>query len=112
MRPVLHASSLMSDVVMYKAGADVNNRNRYGGVAAHAFLMTWSLDPATLGRAASALTYWLERGGNMDIADASGLAPRLLAKFPLVKCVICIHLIVGSISDVEKQWKRKTESER
>ncbi|KAJ7867053.1 major facilitator superfamily domain-containing protein [Mycena leptocephala] len=50
--------------LLYDAGADVNHRDRYGGNAAHEFAFKWFLD----------------HGGNVDIADSDGVTVRYLAK--------------------------------
>ncbi|KAI0636295.1 hypothetical protein C8Q77DRAFT_1192027 [Trametes polyzona] len=63
--------------MLYDAGGDVNHRNRYGGTPAHEQIMTW--DPRNrqvVRRAATALKWFLEHGGNIDIKDTDGTFPR------------------------------------
>jgi len=63
--------------ILYEAGADVNKRNRYGGTAAHEIALVW--DPqnkAGVRRAADALKWYLDHGGNIDIKDNDGATAR------------------------------------
>ena len=55
----------------------VTHRNRYGGVPAHEICMTWDpADRAAVRRAADALQWYLDHGGNLDIKDSDGMPPR------------------------------------
>ncbi|KAI0353694.1 hypothetical protein OH77DRAFT_578686 [Trametes cingulata] len=63
--------------ILYDAGGDVNHRNRYGGTPAHEQIMTWDpRDKAVVRRAATALKWYLDHGGNIDIKDTDGKSPR------------------------------------
>lgn len=65
--------------VLYDAGGDVNHRNRYGGTPAHEQVMTW--DPSNkevVRRAADALKWYLDHGGNIDVNDTDGKAVRAM----------------------------------
>ncbi|KAH9847812.1 hypothetical protein C2E23DRAFT_889598 [Lenzites betulinus] len=63
--------------LLYDAGANVNHRNRYGGTPAHEQIMTWNpRDRVVVGRAATALKWFLDHGGNIDIKDTDGTVPR------------------------------------
>ncbi|KZT06061.1 uncharacterized protein LAESUDRAFT_700931 [Laetiporus sulphureus 93-53] len=64
--------------ILYDAGGDVNHRNRYGATAAHDITLIWEPRNAELvQRAADALAWYLERGGNIDIKDNDGLTARM-----------------------------------
>lgn len=63
--------------ILYDADADVNKRNRYGGTAAHEVALVW--DPnhkLSVQRAADALKWYLDHGGNVDIKDNDGVTAR------------------------------------
>ncbi|KAI1792131.1 hypothetical protein LXA43DRAFT_972715 [Ganoderma leucocontextum] len=63
--------------MLYDAGNIVTQRNRYGGVPAHEMLQTW--DPTNrevVRKAAKALQWYLDHGGNLDIKDSDGVSPR------------------------------------
>jgi hypothetical protein len=63
--------------LLYKAGADVNNRNRYGTTTAHEIAQVYNRsDSASVQKAAKALKWFLSHGGNADIADGDGISPR------------------------------------
>ena len=63
--------------ILYKAGADVNNRNRYGATAAHEIVQVYNpSDSASVQKATKALEWFLSHGGNADIADGDGISPR------------------------------------
>ncbi|KAI0788291.1 hypothetical protein C8Q74DRAFT_1257221 [Fomes fomentarius] len=63
--------------ILFDAGGCVTDRNRYGGTPAHEIAMTWELEnKEVISRAAEALKWYLEHGGNLDIKDTDGKAPR------------------------------------
>lgn len=63
--------------MLYKAGGDVNNRNRYGTTTAHEIVQVYNRsDPSSVQRATKALEWFLSHGGNVDIADGDGISPR------------------------------------
>ncbi|KAM5544833.1 hypothetical protein V8D89_001731 [Ganoderma adspersum] len=63
--------------MLVDAGGSVTRRNRYGGVPAHEICMTWDpTDRAAVRRAADALQWYLDHGGNLDIKDSDGMPPR------------------------------------
>ncbi|KAI9721688.1 MAG: hypothetical protein M1828_005056 [Chrysothrix sp. TS-e1954] len=71
--------------LMYNAGADINRRNRFGATAAHDIAM---LRPSTKEHelwVASALKWFVDHGGNVDIKEGDGLTARaivnMLARF-------------------------------
>ncbi|KAJ6543547.1 hypothetical protein DFH09DRAFT_1173331 [Mycena vulgaris] len=66
--------------ILHDAGGDVNNRNRYGGTAAHEIIQVWTpTDKSVMGRAVRALAWFLGHGGNVDIADGDGMRARAMA---------------------------------
>lgn len=63
--------------ILCDAGGCVTDRNRYGGTPAHEIAMTWELENSeVVSTAAAALKWYLEHGGNLDIKDTDGKAPR------------------------------------
>ncbi|KAF7362725.1 MYND-type domain-containing protein [Mycena venus] len=65
--------------LLYDAGGDVNNRNRYGGTAAHEIAQIWTpQDKSVVARATSAFKWFLDHGGNVDIADSDGMTVRYM----------------------------------
>ncbi|KAI0750144.1 hypothetical protein C8Q80DRAFT_1166378 [Daedaleopsis nitida] len=63
--------------LLYDAGADVNHRNRYGATPAHEITMTWELgNKAVVRRVATALKWFLDYGGNIDVLDSDGMTAR------------------------------------
>ncbi|TBU27769.1 hypothetical protein BD311DRAFT_865870 [Dichomitus squalens] len=63
--------------MLYDAGGIVTLRNRYGGTPAHEIVMTW--DPTNreaVRKAADALKWYLDHGGNLEIKDSDGVAVR------------------------------------
>ncbi|KAF7350624.1 MYND-type domain-containing protein [Mycena sanguinolenta] len=63
--------------LLYDAGGDVNNRNRYGGTAAHEIAQIWTpQDVAIVLRATEALKWFLDHNGSVDIADSDGMTAR------------------------------------
>ncbi|KAJ7680078.1 hypothetical protein B0H17DRAFT_1161217 [Mycena rosella] len=64
--------------LLYDAGGDVNNRNRYGATTAHEIILIWDPeDKSAIARATGALEWFLAHGGNVNVADSDGL--RLIA---------------------------------
>lgn len=62
---------------LYDAGGVVTHRNRYGGVPAHEICQIWDqTDREVVRRAANALQWYLDHGGNLDIKDSDGIPPR------------------------------------
>ncbi|KAG7085630.1 hypothetical protein E1B28_003177 [Marasmius oreades] len=62
--------------VLWEAGGNINRRNRYGATAAHEFCMVWKPDDrAILNRAKDTLKWFLEHGGNTELADGDGMKP-------------------------------------
>lgn len=63
--------------MLYDAGGDVNARNRFGGTAAHEIVLVYDLyDRVKMQRSADALKWFLDHGGNVDIADSDGISAR------------------------------------
>ncbi|PIL28117.1 hypothetical protein GSI_09768 [Ganoderma sinense ZZ0214-1] len=63
--------------MLYDAGGSVTQKNRYGGVPAHEICSTWDpTNKALVLRAANALQWYLDHGGNLDIKDSDGVPPR------------------------------------
>ncbi|KAJ7107019.1 hypothetical protein C8R44DRAFT_744888 [Mycena epipterygia] len=63
--------------LLYDAGGDVNNRNRYGGTVAHEIAQIWTpQDKSVVAKAAKSFEWFLAHGGNVDIADSDGMAVR------------------------------------
>ncbi|KAJ7757834.1 hypothetical protein B0H14DRAFT_2404524 [Mycena olivaceomarginata] len=66
--------------LLFDAGGDLNNRNRYGCTAAHEISQIWTpKDPAVVLRATKALKWFLAHGGSVDIADSDGMVVRYMA---------------------------------
>ncbi|KAK7057952.1 MYND-type domain-containing protein [Favolaschia claudopus] len=66
--------------LLYDAGGDVNHRNRYGGTCAHEIVTVWApQDKSVTARAASALEWFLDHNGSVDIDDNDGMGVRYLA---------------------------------
>ncbi len=67
--------------LLYDAGGDVNERNRYGGIVAHEIATVYppfSSDAKKL--ALESMKWFLSHGGNASIADADGMAPRSMCE--------------------------------
>ncbi|KAJ7632036.1 hypothetical protein B0H17DRAFT_1187614 [Mycena rosella] len=65
--------------LLYDAGGDVNNRNRYGATTAHEIILIWDPeDKSAIARATGALEWFLAHGGNVNVADSDGLRVRNL----------------------------------
>ncbi|KAF8214865.1 hypothetical protein K438DRAFT_1802263 [Mycena galopus ATCC 62051] len=63
--------------LLFDAGGDLNNRNRYGSTSAHEICTVWTpKDAAVVLRATEALKWFLDHGGNVDIADSDGMVVR------------------------------------
>lgn len=65
--------------IMLEAGAEVNRRNRYGCTAAHDIAMARDFSAEGRKQTFDALSYFIGKGGNMDIADGDGLTARSVA---------------------------------
>ncbi|KAJ7593848.1 hypothetical protein C8J56DRAFT_925315 [Mycena floridula] len=63
--------------ILYDAGGEVNARNRYGGTVAHEIVTIWNKETV---KAEIALKWFLNHGGNLDIADGDGVTPRAVLK--------------------------------
>ncbi|KAF8527973.1 hypothetical protein BU17DRAFT_81206 [Hysterangium stoloniferum] len=69
--------------LLINAGGDVNNRNRYGATCAHEFCMVWTPDPVAIDTATQALQFYLQHGGDPNIADNDGVSPiRVMLRVP------------------------------
>lgn len=66
--------------IMLEAGAKVNHRNRYGGTAAHDFVMVMDYSADGKKQVGAALKYFLEKGGDLDIKDGDGISARSILK--------------------------------
>lgn len=67
--------------LLYDAGGDVNNRNRYGGIVAHEIAAVYP--PFSSGvkkTAVESMQWFLSHGGNVDIADSDGMALRSMCE--------------------------------
>ncbi|TFK93793.1 hypothetical protein K466DRAFT_510948 [Polyporus arcularius HHB13444] len=63
--------------MLYDAGGVVTHRNRYGGTPAHEITMIWDMrNKEVVRKAAAALKWFLEHGGNLDIKDSDGQTAR------------------------------------
>ena len=67
--------------ILYDAGGDVNNRNRFGATVAHEIVAVYDhQDKQVVSKAMKSLEWFLSRGGNMDIADGDGYSARNMCK--------------------------------
>lgn len=65
--------------ILYDAGGDINNRNRYGSTVAHEIVVVYDpSDQTVVERATKSLEWFLTHGGSVDIADGDGITPRSL----------------------------------
>jgi len=62
--------------ILLQAGADINHRNRYGAVAAHDIVMAMDYSPAGKKKVVDALRFFLENGGDLNIADGDGVTAK------------------------------------
>ena len=63
--------------LMLDAGADINRRDRFGGVAAHDITTIQLLyDQTAHEEAGRALQWFLEHGGSLDVKDGDGMCAR------------------------------------
>lgn len=63
--------------LMFDAGADINRRDRFGGIAAHDITTVQLLyDHVAHEKAGRALQWFLEHGGTLDIEDGDGISVR------------------------------------
>jgi hypothetical protein len=65
----------MADILL-EAGGNINHRNRYGCVAAHDIVMAKSYSPEGKKKTLDALKYFVEHGGDVNIADGDGLTAK------------------------------------
>ncbi|KAJ7889616.1 hypothetical protein B0H13DRAFT_2041377 [Mycena leptocephala] len=65
--------------LLYDAGGEINNRNRYGGTdGCTRIAQIWTPnDRSVVARACEAMKWFLDHGGNVDIADGDGMTPAL-----------------------------------
>jgi len=76
----------VAEIMLY-AGGDINRRNRYGCVAGHDIVMARVLTPTGKKRTLDALKYFMQKGGDINIADGDGITvkyigTRLRPRFP------------------------------
>ncbi|KAJ7676891.1 hypothetical protein DFH06DRAFT_1034270 [Mycena polygramma] len=65
--------------LLFEAGGEINNRNRYGGTALHEVVQIWTPgDSAVVARAAQAMEWALAHGASVDIADSDGMTARYM----------------------------------
>ncbi|KAF8799057.1 hypothetical protein BYT27DRAFT_7121126 [Phlegmacium glaucopus] len=65
--------------MLYDAGGDVNNRNRYGATVAHEIVVVYDpSDRIIVEKATQSLEWFLTHGGSVDIADGDGVTPRTI----------------------------------
>lgn len=66
-----------ADIIL-EAGANINHRNRYGCVAGHDIAMASDYSPAGKKKTVDALKYFIEKGGDINIADGDGITAKRL----------------------------------
>lgn len=88
--------------IMVNAGGEINRRNRYGCVAAAESCMVFDDSPRGRKNACDALKFFLEKGGNVDIADGDRLTPR--------RIVVNLRTIVCELYDVLQQFESNADS--
>lgn len=64
--------------LMLEAGAKINHRNRYGCTAAHDIVMLRDNSAAGKKKVSTALKYFVDNDGDLDIKDGDGLSGRYL----------------------------------
>ena len=62
--------------LMLDGGGDINKRTRYGGTTAHEISQVWPGQDEQ--RAARALRWFVEHGGDVEIKDGDGISPKFL----------------------------------
>lgn len=87
--------------MLYDAGGDVNNRNRYGGTVGHEIIQVYQFqNKKVVEEAKTAFNWFLAHGGNIDIADTDGCSVRST----LVKMK---PLLVEFVKLAEKEDRRR-----
>jgi hypothetical protein len=87
--------------LLYKAGGDVNNRNRYGTTTGHEIVQVYNRsNPASVQTATKALEWFLSHGGNVDIADGDGISPRNI-------CTAIKYVVPQLLAVIEKEDPRR-----
>ncbi|KUJ15820.1 uncharacterized protein LY89DRAFT_783089 [Mollisia scopiformis] len=66
--------------IMLQGGAQVNQRNRYGCTAAHDIVMARDFSTEGKMKTFDALTFFVEKGGDLDIKDGDGVSARTIGK--------------------------------
>lgn len=78
-----------AEILIGGMGANVNARNRYGETCAHeAVKLPATASKAERAKAAQAIKWFLEHGGNIDIADTDGFTSRGALRFEEVWKVV------------------------
>jgi hypothetical protein len=89
--------------LLYDAGGDVNNRNRYGGTVAQEIVQVYGPDDeTTFANAKKAFKWFLTHGGNVDIADGDGITVRRT-----LSATILMRTIPEFIEMLEKEDRRR-----
>lgn len=87
--------------LLFDAGGDVNHRNRHGGIVAHEIVQVYLLSqPEAKKMAIESLKWFLDHGGNVDIADSDGMVPRVL-------CENFQNVIPGFLKAIKKEDQRR-----
>ena len=88
--------------LMLDAGADINRRDRFGGVAAHDITTVQLLhDQEALETAGRALQWFLEHGGSLDIKDGDDICARDIIK----TLKYTVRTLSGVVDKFEEQKK-------
>ncbi|KAI0667949.1 hypothetical protein C8Q78DRAFT_1081818 [Trametes maxima] len=94
--------------ILYDAGADVNQRNRYGGTPAHEAAMTWDVrNREVVHRAADALAWFLAHGGNIDTRDTDGNTVRAMIDKTRALSRANLRLDTWKVVDDEDKRRRR-----
>ncbi|KAJ7122574.1 hypothetical protein C8R43DRAFT_1090766 [Mycena crocata] len=94
--------------LLHDAGGDVNARDRYGGTVAHEIGKVWTpQDKAVVAKATKAMKWFLDHGGNVDIADGDGMTVRRMTT-TLERFAPGIAKLVR---DVDKERKARARTE-
>ncbi|EKM77942.1 hypothetical protein AGABI1DRAFT_121629 [Agaricus bisporus var. burnettii JB137-S8] len=86
--------------VLFDAGGDVNERNRYGSTAAHEIVQLLTDDPQSKENATESFQWFLSHGGNVDVADSDGMVVRDLCES------ICVFM-PGFMKAIDKEDERR-----
>ena len=93
--------------ILYGAGGDVNNRNRYGATTAHEIVQVYNRsNGASVQKATKALEWFLSHGGNADIADGDGISPHHTCT--AMKSIVPQLLAVIAKEDKRRELKAHT----